>query len=357
MAIIVCPECAKEYSNKARACPNCGCPREYAPHGSIDIAQNNIVPPIAVVDPFSLQKVIQHLSYAAILEKSIFTYKRIHKRLESRISQLGHPQRIAEPPDSKQFKVFSPMWAFFPIFLIVLVILSAESGDLISDLISVITVILIFFNNELLERALIAALIGVGGALFCVVIKAISVRSTRKKLIRAYREALAKDQERVSAERRLIQHLRQQQSDIQSHINKNAALLENLYSLDIIFPKYRHMVAVLTILEYLQAQRCTQLTGHEGAYNLFEHEERQNKIIAKLDVAIGMLDQLRKSQFLLYEAICDANNTLQRVQSQSERIAEASSKIEANTALTAYNTSVIRNNTEISAYIDTFYRS
>lgn len=26
MALIVCPECGKEYSDKANACPNCGCP-------------------------------------------------------------------------------------------------------------------------------------------------------------------------------------------------------------------------------------------------------------------------------------------------------------------------------------------
>ena len=26
MALITCPECGKEYSDKANACPNCGCP-------------------------------------------------------------------------------------------------------------------------------------------------------------------------------------------------------------------------------------------------------------------------------------------------------------------------------------------
>lgn len=28
MALIICKECGKEFSNKAVACPNCGCPTE-----------------------------------------------------------------------------------------------------------------------------------------------------------------------------------------------------------------------------------------------------------------------------------------------------------------------------------------
>lgn len=29
MALIICPECGKEFSDKAAACPNCGCPTDY----------------------------------------------------------------------------------------------------------------------------------------------------------------------------------------------------------------------------------------------------------------------------------------------------------------------------------------
>lgn len=33
MALITCPECGKEYSNLASACPNCGCPTHLVNHG------------------------------------------------------------------------------------------------------------------------------------------------------------------------------------------------------------------------------------------------------------------------------------------------------------------------------------
>lgn len=29
MALIICTECGREFSDKAEACPNCGCPTEY----------------------------------------------------------------------------------------------------------------------------------------------------------------------------------------------------------------------------------------------------------------------------------------------------------------------------------------
>ena len=42
MALIICPECGKEYSDRADACPNCACP---APHvGSTEVSGNAVSP-------------------------------------------------------------------------------------------------------------------------------------------------------------------------------------------------------------------------------------------------------------------------------------------------------------------------
>lgn len=45
MALIKCPECGKEISDKAKACPNCGCPvAEMTTSGTVRIKMpNNIV--------------------------------------------------------------------------------------------------------------------------------------------------------------------------------------------------------------------------------------------------------------------------------------------------------------------------
>ena len=45
MALIKCPECGKEVSDKAQSCPNCGCPlSEMVASGTVRIKMpNNIV--------------------------------------------------------------------------------------------------------------------------------------------------------------------------------------------------------------------------------------------------------------------------------------------------------------------------
>ncbi len=351
MSMIYCTECGKQYSDKARACPNCGCPTDDEYVASLTVASPALA---AVQDAFPREQVVQHLSYAAALEKTIYTYQKAHERLEARIRNLGHPQRIQQPPPLGGYDIFSPLWIFFPVFLIALIFLSINSGDFFGDLFSVLLILPIFFNNALLKRAGIAALISAGVVAVLVLIKSIAGLVKQNKQMQTYNVLLEQDQRRVAYEQNIVRQLRQQQAVIKNHMKNNSFLLEKLYNLDVIFPKYRHMVAITTILEYFQSRRCAQLSGHEGAYNLYEYEETQKIIIGKLDTAISLLDDIRRSQHMLYEAICDANETLQRIQSQSERILDASGRIAENTALTAYNTSVIRQNTSISAYIDAF---
>ena len=39
MALIVCPECGKEFSDRAAACPHCGCPNDSQAEGGVDLAE------------------------------------------------------------------------------------------------------------------------------------------------------------------------------------------------------------------------------------------------------------------------------------------------------------------------------
>ena len=87
----------------------------------------------------------------------------------------------------------------------------------------------------------------------------------------------------------------------------------------------------------------------DGAYNLYENELRQNIIIEKLDVIINSLEQIKANQYLLYEAIQEANQALLDITDMAEKV----SNIESNTALTAYNSKVIADNTKVLSYIET----
>ena len=97
--------------------------------------------------------------------------------------------------------------------------------------------------------------------------------------------------------------------------------------------KYRNFVAISQIYEYFASGRVTELEGPNGAYNLFENEMRQNVIIYELNEILQHLEEIKKYQRMTYDAIMDANRLL--------------ANIEKNTAVSAFNSSVIAENTNI----------
>ena len=78
-------------------------------------------------------------------------------------------------------------------------------------------------------------------------------------------------------------------------IEKN---LEQLYGLNIIFPKYRNMMAICSLYEYISSGRCDTLEGQAGAYNLYEMELRQNVIIGQLEKVISQLESIKNNQYI-----------------------------------------------------------
>ena len=92
--------------------------------------------------------------------------------------------------------------------------------------------------------------------------------------------------------------------------------LEELYSKNVIFPKYRNLVAVTTILEYLSSGRCSELEGPDGAYNLYEMELRQNVVIAQLSAITSNLESIRNNQYTLYQEIRNSNGQIQSMLQQ-----------------------------------------
>ena len=129
------------------------------------------------------------------------------------------------------------------------------------------------------------------------------------------------------------------------------ATLAEAYGYNMIFPKYRNMSAIFTMLEYFQTGRCTELTGPNGAYNLYESELRQNIIINKLDNIIYKLDEIKANQFLLYSEMRNVNDHLDDLSTKVKALMDSSKQIEANTALTAHFSAITAQNTAAIAVI------
>ena len=147
------------------------------------------------------------------------------------------------------------------------------------------------------------------------------------------------------------ENAKQQVSLLDAPLRETEQLLEKLYSMDIIFPKYRNLVAVCTMYEYLASGRCTELAGPAGAYNLYESELRQNMIINQLEQVNANLEQVKQNQYILYQGIMEANQALQSISNEVRSIANATKDIAVSSQITAYCSKITAVNAQVQTYL------
>lgn len=99
--------------------------------------------------------------------------------------------------------------------------------------------------------------------------------------------------------------------------------LQVIYDKNIIFPKYRNLVMTCSLYEYICAGRCSELEGHEGAYNILETEIRLDKIITQLSRIIVQLGAIQQNQFMLYSAIQESNQRSSQILESTNRMADS----------------------------------
>lgn len=149
-----------------------------------------------------------------------------------------------------------------------------------------------------------------------------------------------------------IDVLRREMNHLDNLYSQTQAVLEKYYNCNIIFPKYRNIVAISSFYEYLCSGRCSELEGHEGAYNIFENEIRQNIIISKLDDIIERLDSIRDNQFMLYSAIQEGNKRTKQLTDVVYRATDQLEDISKNTMMCAYNTQITAQNTTFVKWLE-----
>lgn len=196
------------------------------------------------------------------------------------------------------------------------------------------------------------------GYIVCFIIMLIGVvcgKDENKEEQKAYPQKLDAFHNRQASRKKLIERKReslkttipQKILECENNYRKTKKLLQDYYDLGFIYPKYRSLVPMCTIYEYLESGRCFSLLGHEGAYNLYESELRMNTIIGKLDDIIYRLDEISANQRLLAREIKRSNEQL-------DRIYGTLNDIEHNTALTRYYSSVTASNTTYMSWLAAF---
>lgn len=231
--MIKCAECGKEFSDRANACPNCGCPIEYQ-------AEKSIGGEYHAADKLAPSVIVEHLTIAKELESEMYTLLCTINKLQTKINRLGIKKEIEKPEFNMKHKV--------------------GVGFAIGWCIGFALGILIFFSkgSMAIHYSLFTSF-GAGSISFLISI--FVCLSIKNKKNQNYLKLVHDDETRVADECREIDMLKQQQTYLRSKVEQISKSLDSLYSLNIIYPKYRYMVAVIRMLEYFESGRCTALTG------------------------------------------------------------------------------------------------
>lgn len=121
-----------------------------------------------------------------------------------------------------------------------------------------------------------------------------------------------REQDEANRSARII-FLQTQLKELEQNIAESNIRLQGIYAKNIVFPKYRNFAMVSSLYEYICAGRCTELEGHEGAYNILETEIRLDRIISQMDRVVTNLEQIKHNQFVLYSAVQESNQRISQI--------------------------------------------
>lgn len=91
------------------------------------------------------------------------------------------------------------------------------------------------------------------------------------------------------------------------------------------------------IYQYLDSGRCYTLTGHEGAYNLYESELRMNRILGKLDDIIVRLNEILDNQRILADELKRSNQNITYLCNSIDAIGETTELMKYYSQIAAAN--------------------
>ena len=145
--------------------------------------------------------------------------------------------------------------------------------------------------------------------------------------------------------------------EAEEFLKKMIECRSDLYSYNVVFPKYQNGIAITTFYEYLMAGRCDILEGANGAYNIYENEIRANLVISQLSQIIASLEQVKANQYMLYSELNSINqnmetlnNTMSNALKMLNSISQNTEKMSDSLDSISQNTEIIAHNTAVSAY-------
>lgn len=178
----------------------------------------------------------------------------------------------------------------------------------------------------------------------------------KKKKILAAKATWETERKNIHTENLTAVMLEKKLSEAEDVLEKLYKARSELYALNIVFGKYRNLVALSTFYEYLVSGRCDSLEGANGAYNIYEAEVRSNLIISQLSDVRKSLSSIQNTQNRVYTQLQDINQTTKRLTQSMDAackaltdIKKSSANIEKNSEVIAYNTAEAAHYAKVNA--------
>jgi len=334
-----CTNCGEKISFDTKFCPNCG-----------TASVSNDAPIKYTPNKIAKSKVIDHLEIAKIFETRIFTLDNMINKLEERIQELRTP--LPQRKKYTDYYDFLGFGVFGIIFLITLLIFVFTSSSPFECLIIIISIVLIFFSDVV--APMVFASLGISLGIYLVINSIFWIKTfiDNRRYSLEYKFNVASDKKDYEENLRIADKLEKEQKKLKLKKKEAKLYLSEIYKADIIAPKYRTMTAVLTIYEYFVYERCESLTGHEGAYNLYESELRMGIIINSLSEIMTKLDAIQQNQYMIYNAIKETQSMMDSLSYSMQNMSSDINSISNNSQISSYYSKMSAENTKALTYIN-----
>ena len=328
MALVTCSECGKEFSEKAAACPHCGCPIEEAIKKPTTVIENKS----NANDLRRVKTLRDYLEQVRLLETDIYTMDEAIARLTAQIKPEAKRNTITPPSEPGKLETDN--------------VLVAGIGGFIGALTDPLSV----------GEFLLSPLVGVETAIH----QGVTNRKHRKeneKRTKTYEIAILSHEAAVREEDARYEKECAQNMLFNSGVDRQVeilrsekaaveAALQRLYELDVVYPKYRALIPITQFCEYMDSGRRTELGGVHGMYDLYETDLLGQRIVDKLSdinrtlryisYQIGGIAQqltgIQRNQTMLYEEVARGNEIAkeicQNTKAQFEQSAAMVSKMD-----------------------------
>lgn len=266
----------------------------------------------------------EYLGMCVDLEKQVYTQDRMVATLKNNISSMNGEKTVYQVPEEEINDQTWGKWFLHSLPFIVIVAIGIYVG--------------IYF----MERGgpFIGLMMWGGGAVFAwldtVFVRFPPSAEEKMQAKKEYDDALVEyckatdeEEKRVARQLRKRALLQSQLKSLQAANRQTKENLQKLYNYNIIHPKYRGLIPVCSLYGYFDTGVCTQLEGHEGAYNKYDTESRLDYIICQLDEVIRHLEDIKNNQYQLYAAIKESNRKYDKLIQNTQNVMNQLNGIQA----------------------------